>query len=81
LGWIMAVWLGLAGALCLWWREDASVLIFFFAAVAALVALAGVPRVGLVPDPAGAAIAGWVAVVAAAAWWQARSLKMSGYLV
>lgn len=82
-GWGMAVWLGLLGALFLIWRDDASVLLLFAAGLAAAVAVAGdvlaggesallgLPRVAL-----------WVLVIAVPAlgWLFARSRKAAGVL-
>jgi len=80
-GWLLAIWLGLAGALCLWVREDAAVLIFFGAAVGALVALAGLARPpGGLPEMSGLALVGGVAALAVLAWIWARALRIGGYL-
>ncbi|MCC5989806.1 MAG: hypothetical protein JJT95_19225 [Pararhodobacter sp.] len=82
-GWAMSVWLGLAGALFLLFRDDAAVLLLFAAAVAMLVALGGLWGV-LAPE----ALTGWplaallpaLALVPLAGWLYARGLKRRGLL-
>lgn len=81
--WAMTVWLGLAGALFLIWRDDAAVLLLFAAAVAVVALLAGLmpamdiaelgelPLAGLIPA---------LVVVPLAGWLYARSLKRAGVL-
>ena len=81
--WSLTVWLGLAGALFLAWRDDAAVLILFATAVTGLAAMIKValalpldtltemPLVALVPAAVVVPLLGWV---------YARRLKRAGVL-
>lgn len=82
-GWGLAVWLGLAGALFLMFRDDAGVLILFAAAVGAVLGAAGDVRaagagaiLGL-PRPAVLAV---LVAVPLAGWIYARARRASGHL-
>ncbi len=81
--WAMGVWLGVAAALFLMLRDDASVLLFF-AAAAAQVALAlglilNAPPVLLLPVPLPAVLAALV-VVPLVGWLYARTQNRHGVL-
>lgn len=82
-GWGLAVWLGLAGALFLAFRDDAGVLILFAAAVGAALGAAGDvlaqgqgALLGL-PRPAVLAV---LVAVPLAGWIYARARRASGHL-
>ncbi len=82
-GWAMAVWLGLAGALFLLFGDDAAVLLLFAAAVAMVVAMVGVHLAGEpalvhgVPWPIGIAL---LMLAPALGWVYARLLKRHAVL-
>lgn len=80
--WAMAVWLGLIGALFLLLGDDASVLLFFAAAVAAVTVAAGLvlnaPSV-LLPVPLRAVLAPLMAAPLSG-WLYARGLNRRGVL-
>ncbi|MCW1934418.1 hypothetical protein [Pararhodobacter zhoushanensis] len=81
--WALGVWLGVAAALFLALKDDASVLLFF-AAAAANVALAvglilNAPPVLLLPLPL-PALLGLLVVVPLMGWLYARTLNRAGVL-
>jgi len=82
-GWALAVWLGLGAALFMLWRDDASVLLLFAAAVSAGLAVAGDVLAGgagaLLGLPRVAVLAALV-VVPMAGWLYARARHASGHL-
>lgn len=86
-GWAMAVWLGLLAAVFLLFRDDASVLLLFAAAVAMLATLVGVIASGGAVALSGPLAAlGWPGLVACLAlvpllgWLYARWQKRRGAL-
>ena len=82
-GWGLAVWLGLAGALFMVWRDDASVLLLFAAAVSAAVAVTGDLLAGGTGDLLGMSrLAVLVALVAVplVGWLYALARHASGHL-
>lgn len=82
--WSLTVWLGLAGALFLAWRDDAAVLILFAAFVTGLAAmikvslslplsvLTAMPLAALIPAAVLAPLLGWL---------YARAMKRAGVLI
>ncbi|MCC5999771.1 MAG: hypothetical protein JJU19_02775 [Pararhodobacter sp.] len=81
--WAMTVWLGLAGALFLLWRDDAAVLLLFTAAVTMVVALAGLAGIVALPALAEMPLAALVpalVIVPLGGCLYARGLKRAAVL-
>jgi len=81
--WALGVWLGLAAALFLALKDDASVLLFFAAAACAVAMAAGLllnaPPVLLLPVPL-PVILGLLVLVPLAGWLYARTMNRRGVL-
>ena len=82
-GWGLAVWLGLAAALFMIWRDDASVLLLFAATVSAVLAVAGDVLAGGAGEILGLPRLLVLAVLIAMpllGWLYARARHASGHL-